>query len=105
MNLLFASLAPVVVIIFYIYLKDKYEKEPKKLLLYNFLLGAIVSVLVATILYYGTDVFITLDNEFSIFHQFSKAFLVVAVIEEFSKYIIVRYFAHLTSLMMALFMP
>ncbi|MEO8932701.1 MAG: PrsW family glutamic-type intramembrane protease [Xanthomarina sp.] len=93
MNLLFASLAPVVVIIFYIYLKDKYEKEPKKLLLYNFLLGAIVSVLVATILYYGTDVFITLDNEFSIFHQFSKAFLVVAVIEEFSKYIIVRYFA------------
>jgi RsiW-degrading membrane proteinase PrsW (M82 family) len=33
------------------------------------------------------------NDEFSITQQFFKAFLIVAVIEEFSKYIIVRYFA------------
>ncbi|HLV13672.1 MAG TPA: PrsW family glutamic-type intramembrane protease [Xanthomarina sp.] len=93
MNLLLAAMAPVIAIIVYINCKDEYEKEPRRLLLYNFLLGAIVSVLIATILYYGTDVFITLNNEYSVAQQFFKAFLVVAVIEEFSKYIIVRYFA------------
>ena len=93
MNLLIAALAPVLAIILYVYCKDEYEKEPRRLLLYNFLLGAIVSILIATILYYGSDSFITLNNEFSVVQQFFKAFLIVAVIEEFSKYIIVRYFA------------
>src|SRR5690554_8009404 len=81
MNLLLAAMAPVIAIIVYINCKDEYEKEPRRLLLYNFLLGAIVSVLIATILYYGTDVFITLNNEYNVAQQFFKAFLVVAVIE------------------------
>ncbi|HLV38419.1 PrsW family intramembrane metalloprotease [Xanthomarina sp.] len=93
MNLLIAALAPVLAIILYVYCKDEYEKEPRRLLLYNFLLGAIVSILIATVLYYGSDIFITLNDEFSVVQQFFKAFLIVAVIEEFSKYIIVRYFA------------
>ena len=93
MNLLIAAIAPVFVIILYIYCKDEYEKEPRRLLLYNFLLGAIVSVLITTILYLGADSFFPLKDEYSIIQQFFKAFLIVAVIEEFSKYIIVRYFA------------
>ena len=93
MKLLLAALAPIIVIIIYIYLKDEYDKEPKRLLLYNFLLGAIVSIIIATVLYSGSDTFLRLNNNFSVVHQFFKAFLVVAVIEEFSKYIIVRYFA------------
>ncbi|PWK17420.1 PrsW family intramembrane metalloprotease [Xanthomarina spongicola] len=93
MNLLLLAIAPVFVIILYIYLKDEYEKEPRRLLLYNFLLGAIVSVLITTILYLGADILFPLKDEFSITQQFFKAFLVVALIEEFSKYIIVRYFA------------
>lgn len=93
MNLLIAAIAPVLAIILYIYCKDEYEKEPRRLLLYNFLLGAIVSILIATILYYGSDAIITLDDDYSITQQFFKAFFVVAIIEEFSKYIIVRYFA------------
>ena len=32
MNLLITAIAPVFVIIIYIYVKDKYEKEPKRLL-------------------------------------------------------------------------
>lgn len=93
MNLLLVAVAPVLIIIFYIYFKDKYEKEPKRLLLYNFLLGAIVSIIITSILYYAFDIVLPLPNKTSIFQQFIKAFFVVGLIEEFSKYIIIRYFA------------
>ncbi|NCO64036.1 MAG: PrsW family intramembrane metalloprotease [Flavobacteriales bacterium] len=93
MNLILFAIAPVFIIIFYIYIKDKYEKEPKRLLLYNFLLGAIVSILVTTILYFIFDYVLPLQDKYSIFQQFIKAFFVVGLTEEFSKYIIVRYYA------------
>ncbi|MDD7887766.1 PrsW family intramembrane metalloprotease [Flavivirga sp. 57AJ16] len=93
MNLLLMAIAPVLIIIIYIYFKDKYEKEPKRLLFYNFLLGAIVSVVITTILYYVFDIVLPLPNDTSIFQQFIKAFFVVALTEEFSKYIIVLYYA------------
>lgn len=93
MNLILFAIAPVLTIIIYIYFKDKYEKEPKRLLLYNFLLGAIVSIIVTTILYLVINIFLPLPNETSIFEQFIKAFFVVGITEEFSKYIIVRYYA------------
>jgi RsiW-degrading membrane proteinase PrsW (M82 family) len=93
MNLLLSAIAPVCVIIFYIYIKDKYEKEPKRLLLLSFLCGAIVSILITTLLYSGFDVLLPLKNQFSVQQQFIKAFFVVGLTEEFSKYIIVRYVA------------
>lgn len=93
MNLLIFALAPVFIIILYIYIKDKYEKEPKRLLLISFLLGAFVSVIITTILYLFFDYFLPIPKEDSIWQQFIKAFFAVALIEEFSKYIIVRYFA------------
>lgn len=93
MKLLLLAIAPVIVIILYIYCKDEYEKEPRRLLLFNFLLGAIVSILITTILYLGADSIFPLTDEFSVTQQFFKAFFVVALIEEFSKYVIVRYFA------------
>ncbi len=92
MNLLLLAIAPVFMIIIYMYYKDKYEKEPKRLLLYTFLLGAIISILITTILYVLTDLVLPL-NESTLFQLFIKAFLVVGLIEEFSKYVIVRYFA------------
>jgi len=91
MNLIFVALAPVIIIIIYIYVKDKYEKEPKRLLLLSFIFGAVVSILFTTLLYSGFDFFLPLKNNFSITEQFIKAFFVVALSEEFSKYIIVRY--------------
>ncbi|HKK12948.1 MAG TPA: PrsW family glutamic-type intramembrane protease [Flavobacteriaceae bacterium] len=91
MNLLIMAIAPVCIVIIYIYVKDKYEKEPKRLLLLNFLLGAIVSILITTILYSGFDFLMPLRNHYSIQQQFIKAFFVVGLTEEFSKYIIVRY--------------
>ena len=93
MNILLASVAPVIIIIVYIYFKDKFEKEPKKLLLYNFLFGAIVSILISTILYTISNSILPLHNHFSVLEQFIKAFFVVAFIEEFSKYVIVRFYA------------
>ena len=93
MTLFLLTIAPIFIIIIYIYVKDKYEKEPKSLLIYNFLFGAIVSILITTILYYAFDIVLPLPNTESIFQQFVKAFFVVGFTEEFSKYIIVRYFA------------
>lgn len=93
MKLLLTAVAPVFIIILFIYIKDKYEKEPKRLLIYNFLLGAFVSIVITTILYYVFDVILPLRDHTSVMQQFIKAFFVVGLIEEFSKYIIIRYFA------------
>ncbi len=90
--LLLLAFAPIVVIILYIYFKDKYDKEPKRLLFYSFLLGAVVSIIVTTIIYFGFDIALPLKDKFSVPQLFIKAFLVVGLTEEFSKYIIVRYF-------------
>ncbi len=92
MNLLIAATTPVLIVIIYIYLKDKYEKESKRILLYTFLLGAILSIVITTILYLFFDLFLPLPDDYSIWQQFVKAFFVVALIEEFSKYVIVRYY-------------
>jgi RsiW-degrading membrane proteinase PrsW (M82 family) len=93
MNLFLLAAAPVIAVIIYIYIKDKYEKEPKLLLLYSFLLGTIVSVLISSILYVIYDVLLPHPDKLNIFHQFLKAFFMIGLVEEFSKYIIVRYYA------------
>lgn len=93
MKLLLVAVAPVFIIIVYIFIKDKYEKEPKGLLLFNFILGAIVSIIITTILYYAFDMVLPLHDKSSVLQQFIKAFFVVGLTEEFSKYIIVRYVA------------
>ena len=51
MILLLSALAPVATIIIYIYVKDLYEKESKRMLAYAFLLGGIVSIIITTLLY------------------------------------------------------
>ncbi|WP_242204432.1 PrsW family intramembrane metalloprotease [Aestuariivivens insulae] len=93
MYLLLAAIVPSLIIIFYIYRKDRYEREPKRLILLNFFLGAIVSIIITTILYYAFNIVLPLANRMSVFQQFVKAFFVVALTEEFSKYVIVRYVA------------
>ncbi len=93
MQLLLLAVAPALAIMIYIYIKDKHEKEPKQLLVYNFLFGAVVSIVVTTILYFLYSSFFTPFKEKSVFDQFVKAFFMVGLIEEFSKYIIVRYYA------------
>ena len=92
MNLILMAVAPVMVIILYIYFQDKYDKEPIGLLLASFLFGAIVSIFIVTLLYVFTGQFIPITDEYSLWQQFIQAFVVVAFSEEFSKYVIVKYF-------------
>ncbi len=93
MNLLVVTATPILIVIIYIYIKDKYEKESKRVLLISFLLGAILSIIITTLLYVFFDLFLPLPDNYSIWQQFVKAFFVVGLIEEFSKYIMVRYYA------------
>ncbi len=92
MDLILLSIAPVAIIILYVYLKDKYDKEPKLLLFFCFLFGAFVSIFITTLLYIIFD-YIIIPEDNNILEQFIKAFFIVGFTEEFSKYIIVRYYA------------
>ncbi|MCC1485381.1 PrsW family intramembrane metalloprotease [Winogradskyella immobilis] len=93
MTLVLLAVAPVLAIILYIYLQDKYEKEPASLLIASFLLGAVLSILIVIGIYLFTGKYIPITDERSIWQQFIQAFIVVALAEEFSKYVIVKYFA------------
>lgn len=93
MSLLLLAIAPAMIVILYIYFKDKFEKEPVRFLFKNFLMGAIVSVIITVILSFVANEFFPLTDVTSIFQQFIKAFFVVGFVEEFSKFIIVKYYA------------
>ncbi|WP_179008230.1 PrsW family intramembrane metalloprotease [Winogradskyella forsetii] len=93
MNLLLLAIAPIFTVLLYIYAQDKYEKEPKKLLIFSFLFGAIVSIIIVFVLYFFTGRLIPVTDPYSIGQQFIQAFIVVALSEEFSKYVIVKYYA------------
>ena len=93
MHLLLLAIAPATIIILYIYFKDKFEKEPISFLFKNFLLGATASVLITVILGGFAARFLSVTDATNIFQQFVKAFIVVALVEEFSKYVIVKYYA------------
>jgi len=93
MNLLLLAIAPVFAILLYIYVQDKHEKEPHRLLISSFLFGAIVSIIIVFVLYFFTGRLIPITDKFSVWEQFIQAFIVVALSEEFSKYVIVKYYA------------
>ncbi|PQJ74936.1 PrsW family intramembrane metalloprotease [Polaribacter gangjinensis] len=97
MSLLLLAIAPAMIIILYIYFKDKFEKEPVRFLFKNFLMGAIVSVVITLILSAVANHIYPLTDTTSIYQQFINAFFLVGLVEEFSKYIIVKYYAQKNS--------
>lgn len=86
--LLSLSLAPGVAIGLYIYLKDKHEREPVHLLIISFLYGTCSTII--TFLISSGLTSVILSNTSAI-DQFYNAFFKVALIEEFSKFIFVRF--------------
>lgn len=84
MNLLILSLAPVVIIAAYIYFRDKYEKEPVRLLIFALLAGA-VSVIPILLVESFLSTFSTLFPHY--LAAAWKAFVVAAFSEEGFKYI------------------
>lgn len=86
--LLALALAPGAAIGLYIYLKDKHEREPLGLLIRSFFFG-ILSVFVTILISRVIGAYFTID-EASVSEQAVHAFLIVALVEEFSKFIFVR---------------
>lgn len=88
MILLGLALAPGAAIAIYIYRKDKHEREPLGLLFRSFLFG-VLSVIVTLLVSLPMDAIIPIDAK-DIGQQAIHAFLLVALIEESSKFLFVR---------------
>jgi RsiW-degrading membrane proteinase PrsW (M82 family) len=86
--LLAFAIAPGVCIATYIYLKDKHEREPIGLLVKSFFYG-MGSVLVTLIISIPISQVVPINTQ-DYSEQAVHAFLIVALVEEFSKYIFVR---------------
>ncbi len=92
LELLALSLAPVVFLFTYIYLRDEYEREPLKYLIISFLLGvlsAVPAVFLGNWMEQVTGV--TLDEKHWLQLLF-YAFVIVAFTEEFVKYLVLRWY-------------
>lgn len=88
--LVLLALAPVAAVVWYVYAKDKHEKEPTKLLITCFALG-VISIVPAL---FGSELGISLGLEESgnIVGTFLFAFFAVALPEELAKFIFLRYY-------------
>lgn len=89
LSLLSLAIAPGAAIILYIYLKDKHEREPLSLLLISFLYGCL-STLITLAVSIPVNLLIS-TREDDVVQQFFNAFFKVALLEEFSKFVFVRF--------------
>lgn len=92
--ILFAlSIAPGIAISLYFFFRDEYNREPRRHLLFSFLLGvlsAVPAILLQLLLLPVQENFMP-ENILSIA---VKAFVIVAFTEEWCKYLMVRYYAY-----------
>jgi protease PrsW len=88
MFLLALALAPGAAIMLYIYLKDKHEREPLGLLLISFVYG-IFSTFITLIISMPLELIII--NQQNAAQLFVDAFFKVALVEEFSKFLFIRF--------------
>lgn len=73
----------------YIYLKDKHEREPFVLLLLSFMFGAF-STFVTLAISFPLEILVVLKKG-DVVHEFFDAFFKVALVEEGSKFLFVRF--------------
>lgn len=90
MELLLLALAPGLVICFYIYVRDKYEREPVKLVALTFFIG----VLAAAAAGLAESAFPYSEKTATLLATAANATLVVAPIEELAKFLVVWLFAY-----------
>ncbi len=81
MNLLLVSVAPIAIILFYVYYRDKYEKEPIRLLIKGLLAGMIITIPVI-FAEQAVSAFYPLFLSGQVGHAFGDAFLVAGLCEE-----------------------
>jgi RsiW-degrading membrane proteinase PrsW (M82 family) len=87
LELLVIAIAPVVFLAWFIYTRDKYEREPRRLILKTFLVGAALVIPVIVVELVGGLILPPSEDPLSLFLYF---LLVVALVEESSKYLAVR---------------
>ncbi|NMA82772.1 MAG: PrsW family intramembrane metalloprotease [Epulopiscium sp.] len=83
-----AALAPIIIIVFYIYIRDKYEKEPIRLLVLGLLFGAFISFPIIGV---ETMLGFMAPSENTLLEAFYVSFVVAGFTEEFFKYIILYF--------------
>lgn len=93
MDLLALAIAPGIAICLFIYFKDKYNKEPLGVLIMSFVLGmfSLVPVFFAEV-YFGAKQKEYMES--GILFTAVSAFLGVAFIEEFFKYLVARFYCY-----------
>lgn len=91
MPLLLLAIAPSIAIILLFYLKDKYEKEPVRLLLGTFILGMLTILPVAWIESYLFEAFdVDILHPSSLLMSLTSMLFFVALVEEGAKFLVVR---------------
>ncbi len=89
MNLLILALAPVIIIAIFIYLRDKYEREPIRLVLFALFLGCLIPIPVLYLEGFLSNIKPVLDISLSkYFSTFYDAFIVAGFSEELLKFIV-----------------
>lgn len=83
--LLFISIFPVFVILFYIYKRDKYEKEPIGLLIKAFFAGVLSAVIAVAVVVFTMPYLPRFDNLFA--SAFVESFIEAAIPEELFKFL------------------
>lgn len=78
LDLIVLAIAPIITIILWIYLKDRYDKEPIRILSKFFILGILVSILAI----YTEEIFIKINIFTDKIYIFYMSFLVAGVVEE-----------------------
>lgn len=86
------ALAPGAAIGLFIWLRDKYDREPLKHMFISFMLGVLCAI-PAVILSIVLGMFIPVDYQ-NIFSVAIYALIVVAFAEEFAKFLILRFYAY-----------
>lgn len=89
LTLLALAMAPGIAIGVFIYLNDKHEREPIGLLVISFLYGAL-STVVTLLISWPLTASIAIEEN-NVLDQAISAFFLVALVEEFSKFIFVRF--------------
>lgn len=92
MLLFLISIAPVLAICIFIYWKDKFDKEPKKLLIISFFLGTLATITTLIISYLLYFIEFNEINKNQLWSLIS-CILGIGLVEEFSKFIFVRFYA------------
>jgi RsiW-degrading membrane proteinase PrsW (M82 family) len=84
MNLLIVALAPVFIILLYIYVRDKYKKEPISLLIKALLIGMLIPIPIVFVGQFFNTIFSSSNQVITAFYD---AFVVAAFTEESFKFL------------------